>query len=340
MSATSSSQIGPILIGTGINWFLLGTLCVQLYFFENNQSAKKDRGWLRIIVHIIVWINVLETCLCAHILWFFAISHWGDPELLIGLTPWSSLAVGPLSSVVAVLVQCTYARRIWQITESFVLRAFSCVATVLSFTHFGAVVAFTIYSQIGTAQSTENAIIVDLVTSFVADLLIAVSIFIPLYNARARSSAWTDTRSLYDRLIFVVISTGVLTATMAGVTLGLYVHSPSGNAWEIPAFFICKLYANSFIAALNDRFFRSEERTYHSSQSLPTHGSLRSGGLATIHFSDDSSRSEDTAIDLRPRRSSDLRVSTEHHVTAPVIGRYAGSIDESVIISGSKKANL
>lgn len=52
---------------------------------------------------------------------------------------------------------------------------------------------------------------------------------------RARGQTlWAQTQSLYDRLIIIALSTGLVTAITAGVSLALYVHNPDGNTWEMP----------------------------------------------------------------------------------------------------------
>ena len=53
-----------------------------------------------------------------------------------------------------------------------------------------------------------------------------------LFRARAET-IWTRTQTLYDRLIIVTVSTGLLTALTALISLALFLRWPNQNTWYI-----------------------------------------------------------------------------------------------------------
>ncbi|KZV60017.1 hypothetical protein PENSPDRAFT_760208 [Peniophora sp. CONT] len=139
--------------------------------------------------------------------------------------------------------------------------------------------------------------------------------FVLLIRARAQT-AWTHTQTLYDRLIIITLSTGLLTATAAGVALALFMRYPNSNTWYIPTLFISKLYGNSFIAALNDRFFRPEERVHD----LDTESGLRTNGSpsadsTSIRFSRGDRHVGHTVIDLQNVGSREPHAHTDRAST-------------------------
>ena len=69
-------------------------------------------------------------------------------------------------------------------------------------------------------------------------LFLTLSMFSHVTSAklvRARSQTlWARTQSLYDRLIVITLSTGLLTAITAGIALALFVHDSNSTVWYIP----------------------------------------------------------------------------------------------------------
>ena len=52
-------------------------------------------------------------------------------------------------------------------------------------------------------------------------------------QAKAQTG-WARSRSLYNRLIVVTVSTGLATAVVAGVSLALVAHNPNNSDFETP----------------------------------------------------------------------------------------------------------
>ena len=137
---------------------------------------------------------------------------------------------------------------------------------------------------------------------------------------------------MYDRLIVLTVSTGLLTTIASGVTLALLVRdtrsynlsAPYGHALysRIPLspltlhslLFIGKLYANGLLATLNDRFLRSEELSEHADTTVSrvrvvsTFSASRQPGMVV------SGEGNATPIDLRNIRDrewhADARATT------------------------------
>ena len=49
-------------------------------------------------MHIVVAVNLFETVLCTHLLWFFAVANWGNVDVFeLRITPWTGEAVSPVT---------------------------------------------------------------------------------------------------------------------------------------------------------------------------------------------------------------------------------------------------
>ena len=60
-----------------------------------------------------------------------------------------------------------------------------------------------------------------------------ISTLAQLMQAKAQTG-WARSRSLYNRLIVVTVSTGLATAVVAGVSLALVAHNPNNSDFETP----------------------------------------------------------------------------------------------------------
>ncbi|VDB94657.1 unnamed protein product [Peniophora sp. CBMAI 1063] len=331
MSVTPSSFIGPILLGTVFDWFLLGALIVQLYVYDKNQKTRKDSIWMRLIVYAVTAINIFETVLTTHWLWFYAVDQWGQESFFeLRTPPWTGQATGTVTGFIALLVQCTYSWRIWTITRSIFYRMVATVAILVSWLQFGALLATPIYVRFSnsggpvTPKAFHIFFNLYLGGDFTADCLITICMFTLLLRARAQT-IWVHTQTLYDRLIIVTLSTGLLTAGTAGAALGLFLNWPNSNYWYIASLCIGKMYGNSFVAALNDRFFRPDEPMHD----FDTERALRTDESTAIGFAQGAGGAQEggTAVHLRVRPDH-AGVNTGSTMMSSVSGATMSPIDE------------
>ncbi|KZV66289.1 hypothetical protein PENSPDRAFT_755780 [Peniophora sp. CONT] len=301
--------LNPIFFGNVVNWLLLGYLIVQLYVFHKGQLGRKDALWLRLLVYTVVAVDIIETGLGTHDVWYFAVQGWGNVDRVKGRqAPWSGKAINPLSGFVILSIQSLYSWRVWSLSRKIYFRALACMIVSLSFMQFGAALAVPFLAPNILSSAFSDAISIWLIGSFTGDVLIAACMITLL--AQARGQALTvHSQTLYERLIVITISTGLVTAIVAGVNLALFVHDRDATDWESPDVFLSKLYTISFLSALNDRLFRREESIHDVSTDFDANSNPsitsrifqrvakhRNTAVTNIHVLSDCERNIDSTI--------------------------------------------
>ncbi|VDC07358.1 unnamed protein product [Peniophora sp. CBMAI 1063] len=265
MDVEPSSFIGPYLAGCNINWFLLGTLAVQIYLYETGRQKVKDAVWLRALVYIIALVDTVQAIITTRDLWFFSIDVWGNDAALLQLTLGQSLIL-IFGGSIAFAVQLFYAWRIWVLSQSKTMRVLTCIIVMLSMMQFavsihGDFISLSQYRHHGSIAFLHSDIakldvLLWLVGSFAADVLITSCMVWLLYRARTRT-IWAQSQTLYDRLIMNTVQTGMVTVIAAGACLALW--EIQNRYYLVPAIVIGKLYSNSFLSTLNGRLFRRDD---------------------------------------------------------------------------------
>jgi len=102
--------LGPYLIGNLLNYGLMGVLVVQVYFFT--ISFPKDRAALKVLVYLVLFVEVVQTCLSTYYAWDILVVGWGNVPH-IAKPNWSVRTHPPLAGSVSFLVQSFFAWRIW-----------------------------------------------------------------------------------------------------------------------------------------------------------------------------------------------------------------------------------
>ncbi|KZV68612.1 hypothetical protein PENSPDRAFT_508958 [Peniophora sp. CONT] len=238
--------IGPLYVGNTVNWFLLGTLAVQLYIYGNSRQRRKDPLWVQLLVCCVFLVDLFQCVVVTAEVWFFAISSWGDPKVLGAKIPWTGALTPVLDGIVSCMVQMFYAWRIWTLARRVWFRAAAAFISVVALMQCSASIAAstTVLIANGSTSSLERIIVsVDiwLAGSFANDLIIAFCMIWLLYQARSRT-VWVQSQSLYDRLIINTLQTGLITALVAGVDLFLWAHFRKDNFHQTPAIILGKLY--------------------------------------------------------------------------------------------------
>ncbi|VDC04868.1 unnamed protein product [Peniophora sp. CBMAI 1063] len=269
--AVPSTTFGPVFIGNIINWFLLGTLAVQLYIYANSAQSRKDPIWARLLICCVFLVDFAQSIIVTQEAWYRAVEIWGKTELLSSKIPWSGALISLLDGIVAWMVQSFYAWRIWTLTRGAWVRSLPILIELLSIMQFAASLAGTIgiLNADGSTNSLEHiqsSIDTWLAGSFANDMIIAACMIALLYQARSRT-VWVQSQSLYDRLIINTLQTGLITAVVAGVDLFLWEHYPAQYFHLTAAIILGKLYSNAFISTINGRVFREYKSNSQQSSS-------------------------------------------------------------------------
>ncbi|VDB94038.1 unnamed protein product [Peniophora sp. CBMAI 1063] len=251
---------GPILIGSLLNYLLLGTLFVQLYIYVNSGQRQKDPIWARSLVSCVFLVDLAQSVIVTQLTWQLLILSWGRTDLLTTKIPWSGAVVTGFDGLLAWMIQSFYAWRIWTLTTTGWIRILPVLIVVLSIVQWAGSLAATILilkADGSTASLTQITGGIDpwLIGSFINDIIIAACMITLLYKARSRT-VWVQSKSLYDRLITNTIQTGLVTALVAGVDLFLWKQYPAEYYHMTAAIILGKLYSNALLSTINGRVFR------------------------------------------------------------------------------------
>ncbi|KAF7342618.1 hypothetical protein MSAN_02018600 [Mycena sanguinolenta] len=131
--------LGPWLIGSCIDFILMGVLCCQVtnYF----QSYTNDGSGFRIAVAVLCLLNLLKSGqYFSASLWIFLINHFGDIEYDLGLsaTGWWDFGSPLMVAVLDFYVQCYFCTRLlavsrqwWVVAPIFLLFVFAVLSMAI-----------------------------------------------------------------------------------------------------------------------------------------------------------------------------------------------------------------
>nr|GAT51870.1 predicted protein [Mycena chlorophos] len=104
-------MIGAILIGTLVSSVLYGISTAQCYLYYTRFPMDSPR--LKILVAIVWIFETINVASAANIVYFYAVSNYGNPLSFEGKEPTGLILVVLLGAMIAGLVQSFFAFRIW-----------------------------------------------------------------------------------------------------------------------------------------------------------------------------------------------------------------------------------
>ncbi|CAL1708082.1 unnamed protein product [Somion occarium] len=250
---------GPPFVGFILNWGLLGVLLVQVYIYH--ISFPKDQILFKCLVYGIFMLDTLQTCMLTVDMFDNFIYRWGSAGSFstIGMG-WFSFII--LGGIISAAVQLTFSWRLWILAKSKVLTG--TVAT-LALTQLGGSIVggAQLKSSSGTSQQSRSnvALTVWLAGSALVDVIIAIAMTFLLLRSKKNHKLVESklqgqnqlSHSLINRLIFFVVETGTMTATVAIVAIVTFLAMPQTYVHECPAIILAKLYSNTLLAGFNNR---------------------------------------------------------------------------------------
>ncbi|KAF8192987.1 hypothetical protein BJ912DRAFT_961658 [Pholiota molesta] len=242
---------GPLFLGYLLNWGLFGVLSVQVYFYH--IAFSKDRLEVRFLVYGDYLIESLQTFIFTQSAFRTFATGFGDVAILDDVgTVWFSVCV--LTGLVAFIAQTFYAYRIKVLSQKPYLAALVMLFATVQFAS-----AITSGVQLKLAKNfshfinKQSLIVIGFWqgSSALCDVLIAASMS---YYLRSRqASGVPETRNLVARIIRLTVGTGVLTATIAVVSLILNFLPGSPTYYQTAISALAKLYSNSMMVVFNSR---------------------------------------------------------------------------------------
>ncbi|KII86178.1 hypothetical protein PLICRDRAFT_177765 [Plicaturopsis crispa FD-325 SS-3] len=204
-------------------------------------------------------IDLAETAITMYCAWQQLVWSQGPYESLPDFL-WSVGVSQLLAGIVSFMTQCFFARRIWILKNTSIMRKLVICIVTLAVTQFASVVSLTALMVLNSSNTealdAETAVtIMWLAGSFVCDTLIAGSLLHTLVKARSETPI-KRTATILTKLITVTVQTGFITAFVAGLQLVAFFLSAYAvnNQYHIMfSFLLGKLYSNVLLATLNAR---------------------------------------------------------------------------------------
>ncbi|KAF9457982.1 hypothetical protein BDZ94DRAFT_1313719 [Collybia nuda] len=243
----TTGVVGPMLLGTMINFGLYGILCVQIHTYY--MTLPNDRTILKIIVYGCFTIETCQTLLIGIDGYDLFVRHLGEistldkPRLY-----WFSSAI--LGGIVATIGQLLYSYRLWVILRSWIVLIsviiLSICASVMQITT-GVMVYFS-----GRISSVFSECFLISMIYFAVNTLCDIEIagFIlsrqhPIVNNRLRYRV--------KHLIKLIIETGSVIGITHIVCFVLYIFYMNTTYFIVPYMMLSKLYSNTLVLMLNNR---------------------------------------------------------------------------------------
>lgn len=243
----------PQILGTLFNWGLYGVLSIQVYIYYLN--FPDDKLSTKCLVYGTYLFEVAQTCITAANVFFWFASGYGNMDHL-GNTYFSPLDTPFLCGIVAAVVQCFFAYRIYNLQRSYWWICIGIILTSLIQTAGAFGTAFRAYKLGQFTRFHENAIFpqsfhVWLLGDTVSDVLIAGSMLWIFYKSRKQEYQHAD--KILTKLVFLIVETNTLTASMALLSFIFYAAFPGQDYFICTTFIMGKLYSNTLLVTFNNR---------------------------------------------------------------------------------------
>ncbi|KAH9933254.1 uncharacterized protein BXZ73DRAFT_101214 [Epithele typhae] len=229
---TLDTTFGATLVGLTIEGTVYGVTLLQTFFYFRNYAD--DRWTTKSLVIFLTYL----------------VSNFGNFENL-DKTMWAFDLQVEANTVIAVIVECFFARRLFMMSKNWILTG---VVVILALVHLGTGLAFTVqsfrlghFSQLG---SLSYIIVVGIAAPAIDDVIIAVSMCYYLYKKRTGLSR---TDSVVTTMMVYSINSGLASSIVATLCVILYLAMPTNLIWVACFWLLGKCYVNSFLGLLNTR---------------------------------------------------------------------------------------
>lgn len=261
-----ASSYGQMFFGVLAATILFGITNLQTFVYF--QWYPRDSVWTKLSVCWLWSLDALHVGLCAHIVYYYLVANYMNPEALIDIV-WSFKAEISVVCVVTVSVQTLYCIRIWKLAMRvkgdrvqkqlpWLQWVLPPTVTVLVLVEYGVVGAVCwgitrVNTWSDLIQPSEYWMAyLPLGVAGVVDIVIAGCLCYLLGRYR---TGFSTTDTAINALMRYVIETGLITALCAIAAIIINVTNPLTHGFAMLSleFVLSKLYVNCFLAMLNAR---------------------------------------------------------------------------------------
>ncbi|TFK52444.1 hypothetical protein OE88DRAFT_1657711 [Heliocybe sulcata] len=238
---------GPALIGLFFNILLYGIMITQTFLYYN--TFKKDRLWMKIFVMVLFIADTLNSVFdCAWIYQSLIVNFGNSPYL--ASADWVFGTDPAVTGIISTMVQLFFAWRIWVLTGRMSLALVIAFLSIVSgLSGLGTSIAVGIIPQFVRFQKFQVIVIMWLLTTCICDVAITAVL---TWHLRRHKTGFPATDDVVNKIIRLTVQTGMITAIVAIIDLGMFLGSPTGLhlSFNFP---LSKLYTNSLMSTLNSR---------------------------------------------------------------------------------------
>lgn len=244
-----TSVLAAHLIGVVLSSLMYGLALAQAWCYFH--SYPTDGRHTKILVALLVALGATQVVLVSASIYQYTIVWASNPSLVAYVTQSfeSSMVV---SSIMAFVVQLTYAHRIWRF--SFGSIPLTCPIILLAFLALGCGTAMVVETAKEPLwdSARENNLPASFfyLASTACDIYIAGSQVYLLHKSRTGIGRLSG---VITKLTVLVVNVGLLTSFDATIFLILFLVCPSNGIFLVPYILISHCYLNSFLSILNSR---------------------------------------------------------------------------------------
>ncbi|KAJ7035209.1 hypothetical protein C8F04DRAFT_1099429 [Mycena alexandri] len=241
------NTLGALLIGGLVATALWGVTCVQTYTFF--MSGSTDRASQKTLVAFLWFLDTFDTFLNCHILYFYLVSNYLNPEAII-FPVWSIIVHVAVTALSNFIVRIAFARRVYRLSNGNIPgTVWLVVMSTLDLT-CGIIItakAFTLKTFFDLI-SLSSLMYLNFAAGTSADLSVALAL---CYLLRRSRTGFARTDSLIRMLMMYAVNTGLVVAIDAAAGMLSFVFMPTNFIFLGFYLLLSKLYLNSYLAIVN-----------------------------------------------------------------------------------------
>lgn len=250
LDLNKNTTFGAAFAGFAASCLCLGIQTMQTYTYFKRYPS--DKSLYKALVAGLLIIEFADQTLIAHAVYTYLVSNWGDVRIFVKPTVWSLILQITLGVATGTIVKLSFATRVWRFSNRNIFVTGFIVLLTLG--EVGVASLYTVRGfRLRSLQdlSTMKPVgMLSLGIGVATDAVIAFSLCFFLRNLR---TGHRQDDSMVNSLILYALSTGAVTAAISLTTLILYNFMPNNFIFMACYFVLSKMYAISFLAALNTR---------------------------------------------------------------------------------------
>ncbi|EPQ50960.1 hypothetical protein GLOTRDRAFT_81515 [Gloeophyllum trabeum ATCC 11539] len=244
------ATLGADFIGFAAATAVFGILTSQVFTYFKRYPA--DKPAYKLLVAGLWVLEVMDQCFIGHQFYFYSITNYGNPLVLLDKIVWSLVLQVEVGALVGTIVQACFAMRVWRFSGHNI--PITGLVLGLTIARMGTATLFTVKAfeleSLTKLHDLKAFGTLSLALGVATDAVTAVALCWFLSKLK---TGYSNSDSLVNSLSLYAVNTGALTSAFSLSTLILYNIMPTNFIFMGCYFVVSKLYAVSFLATLNTR---------------------------------------------------------------------------------------